>query len=184
VEWCSRVHFTQSELHKLHHGFHHPANDKLLNLIRRARPEEIDNDTSSILREIVTACKTCQRYGPKPARFKVSMPNMDYMVFGDDLSIDLMFIESIAILHIIDTATRFSGAIYLNNEYGQSVEGVWTAFMKAWCSFYTGYPTRLRTDAGSIFVSPRWKELTDLAGISMRVSGTEAHTSLGRGERC
>jgi hypothetical protein len=106
---------------------------------------------------------------------------MNDMVFGDELSIDLMLIEGKSILHIFDTATRFSGAIFLNN--GQSVEGVWTAFMEAWCSLYTGYPTRLRTDVGLMFVSPRSNELTDLAGISIRVSGIKAHNSLGIGER-
>jgi transposase InsO family protein len=41
----------------------------------------------------------------------------------------------------------------------------------------------LRTDAGSTFVSPRWKELSNMAGITLRMSGVEAQNSLGIGER-
>lgn len=54
--------------------------------------------------------------------------------------------------------------------------------MECWCSLYTGIPNRIRTDAGSALIIPRWKEITDTAGITMRISGVEAHNSLGAGE--
>jgi hypothetical protein len=38
-------------------------------------------------------------------------------------------------------------------------------------------------DHGNIFTSPRLKELTDLNGIVLQLSGTESHNSLGVGER-
>jgi hypothetical protein len=47
---------------------------------------------------------------------------------------------------------------------------------------YTGYPNQLRTDASSIFVSPRWKLLADAAGIQLQISGVESHNSIGVGE--
>jgi hypothetical protein len=46
-----------------------------------------------------------------------------------------------------------------------------------------GYPNRMRVDQGSIFTSPRWKELTDLNGIVLQLSGIESRNSLGAGER-
>ena len=52
-----------------------------------------------------------------------------------------------------------------------------------WATMYTGYPNRLRTDQGSVFTSQRWKQLTDLQGILLRLSGVKAHSSLGIGER-
>ena len=97
-----------------------------------------------------------------------------------------MFIEGKAILHIVDTATRFSSAIFLDsqgNNYGQSINGVWLAFIEAWCNLYTGLPNRIRTDAGSVFTSPRWKEMAESGGIELRISGVESHNSLGIGER-
>jgi hypothetical protein len=41
----------------------------------------------------------------------------------------------------------------------------------------------LRIDAGSIFASSRWRELSNIAGITIRMSGAEAHNSLGIGEK-
>jgi len=188
LEWkkTDRILFTKSELIKLHRGFQHPADDKLFNVLKKARPNEADQETRDVLEQISDACNTCQRFGPAPVRFKATLPSEDEIVFGEELSIDLMFIDGKAILHIVDTATRFSAATFLdppNAEYGQSVNGVWLAFLETWCTLYTGYPNRLRTDFGSIFTSPRWKNYTDTSGIQLRISGIEAHNSLGVGER-
>jgi hypothetical protein len=46
-------------------------------------------------------------------RFKVSIPEDD-LVFGDEVSIDLMFLDGNAVLHVVDTATRFSAAAFLD----------------------------------------------------------------------
>ena len=184
VEWkkLDSILFTRSELLRLHRGFQHPHQDKLLNILKRARPTDLDPQTRSILREISESCDTCQRLGPNPIRFKATLPSVDDIIFGEELSIDLMFIDSEAVLHVVDTATRFSAATFLK-DYGLSVEGIWLAFIEAWCTIHTGYPNRLRTDAGSVFTSSRWKELTDMSGTELRISGVEAHNSLGIGER-
>lgn len=80
-----------------------------------------------------------KKIGPKPVSFKASLPS-DQLVFWDELSIDLQWIDVEALLHVIDTATTFSSATFLS-QYGQSVEGVWSALVECWCSLYTGFPT-------------------------------------------
>lgn len=175
-----KVLYTKSELLKLHRGFHHPAARRLHALLKRAKVEDLDADTLKVLEEINNACSTCQKFGPKPVSFKASLPP-EKLVFGDELSMDLQWIDGEAVLHVIDTATKFSSATFLDL-YGHSTEGIWTAFVECWCSLYTGFPNRIRTDAGSAFTTPRWKEITDTAGITMRISGVEAHNSLGVGE--
>ena len=188
LEW-SLIHnnlFTKNELIKLHRGFQHPPDEKLLNLIKRARPSECTEETTNMLRRVSENCDTCQRISQAPMRFKVTLPSEKDLVFGEELSMDLMFIDRNAILHVLDTATRFSSATFLDSngsEYGQTAYGVWLAFLECWCTLYTGYPNRLRTDYGSIFTSPKWKELTNENGIQLRISGIEAHNSLGIGER-
>jgi hypothetical protein len=177
--------FTKEQLKRMHLSFYHPSNQSIVNLIKKGRPEQLDQDTLKILEEISNACQVCQRLGPKPVRFKVSIPEED-LVFGDEVSIDLMFLDGSAVLHVVDTATRFSAAGFLDDHgaaYGQSVNGVWLAFIEIWCTMYVGYPNRLRTDSGSIFTTSKWKNLTDMAGITLRISGIEAHNSLGIGER-
>ena len=184
VEWkpSDQILFTRAELLRLHREFQHPSDDKLLSFLKKARPSEFNGETRKILEEISSACNTCQRLGPKPLRFKGTLSSGEELIFGEELSIDLMFIDSEAILHIVDTATRFSAAVFLR-EYGQSVEGIWLAFIEVWRTMYAGYPNRLRADAGSAFTWLRWKSITDFVGITLRISGVESHNSLGVGER-
>lgn len=86
-------------------------------------------------------------------RFKAFVPNKNKLVFGDDISDDLMFLNDKASLKVIDTATRFSSATILDiheSNYGQSTEEVWVASMKCWCTMYTTYPPRIRFDQGFV----------------------------------
>lgn len=93
------------------------------------------------------------------------------MRFGHELSTDLILIHNQAILHVVDTATRFSAATFLDtNEatYGQTIEKIWRAFVDIWCTAYTGYPNTLRADHADAFSSPEWKDLTYKAGIELK----------------
>jgi len=188
LEWAphERILYTKSELTKLHRAFSHPTNDNLLNLLKLARPAEANSDAAVMLEEIRKSCDTCQRLGTAPMRFKVSLPDENELKYGEEISMDLMFIDNQAILHIVDTATRFSAACYLDSngaEYGQSLEGIWLAFVNIWCTVYIGLPNRLRADHGSVFVADRWRQLCTQSGVKVRISGAQAHSSLGIGER-
>lgn len=113
------------------------------------------------------------------------MPDLE-MKFGNALSLDIQWIDGDAALHAMDTATRFCASTHLEKNvlvYGQSVEGIWAAFVESWCTLYTGFPNRRRTDVRSVFTSPRWKSLTENVGTNLQVSGDKAHNSLGIGER-
>lgn len=184
LEWNPKheILFTKSELIKIHRGFHHPSTDKLYNILKRADPNNLTSHTRQILQQISKTCDTCQRFGPRPIRFKVTLPSDKDLVFGSELSMDLMFIDGKALLHIVDTATRFSAAIFLD-KYGHSTNGIWNAFIDSWCTLYTGYPDRIKCDAGSAFNSKEWKGLNNMIGANISISGVEAHNSLGLGER-
>lgn len=41
---------------------------------------------------------------------------------------DLMFWDGKAVLHIVDSANRFSTAAFFDDDFDQSVEGIWSAF--------------------------------------------------------
>ena len=114
--------------------FSHPTSEKLMNLLLLPRPFQPDAATKQFLESLQAACDTCQRLIPTPVRFKLSLPNGQDLKFGDELSIDLMFVDGKAVLHVIDTATRLSSAIFLDAHgatYGQSVGGIWLAFVGA-----------------------------------------------------
>ena len=188
LEWKREdaVLFSRSELIKLHRGFRYPTDIKLLNLIIKARLHEATEATTKVLKAISKSCNTCQMLGSQPTRFKTTLPTLKDVKLGREISMDLMFTEGKAILHIVDTAIRFSSAIFLYSQgqnYGQSVNGIWFAFLVAWCTLYTGFPNRIKTGAGSVLTLPRWKEMAESVGIELQTSEVEAHNSLGIGER-
>jgi hypothetical protein len=102
------------------------------------------------------------------------------LVFNDELSMDLLWLDSEPALHVVGTATKFGSAVFLE---GQNVEQVWSAFLECWALVYTGYPKKTHTDAGTVFTSDTWKHLHDSNGIILQVSGIESHNSIGLGER-
>lgn len=80
--------------------------------------------------------------------------------------------------------TIFPAATFLGphgETYGQTADGVRTAFVMTRCKMYTGHLNRMQTKQRSIFTSQRWKEY--LIGVTLELSGVKAHSSLGIGER-
>jgi hypothetical protein len=86
----------------------------------------------------------------------------------------------VPLLHAVDLTTGFGAAQWLQ---GATVEEVWGTFLECWATVYIGYPNIMRTDAGFIFVSQKWKRFTDLSKIKLEQTGVDAHNSLGIGER-
>ena len=137
IEWKpSKTLFTRAELVKLHRHFHHPSTGKILALLKRSKLSDVDSNTKRMLEDISKNCTRCQTYAAKPERFKVSLPN-DKVIFNREISLDLMWLDKKAVLHIADTDTHFSSATFLT---GQTVEKVWEAFINCWTTLYTGFP--------------------------------------------
>lgn len=99
--------------------------------MRLARPQETDGDNTEILEEINNQFQAFQSYVPSQMRFKVSLPSNDNLVLGSEPSIDHIFIDGKASLHVIDTAASFPASNLLNTygeTYGKYAEGIWLAF--------------------------------------------------------
>lgn len=157
-EWDKQIRYTYQELVKLHRAFSHPASDKLFSLLKLARPWEKHQAVREALDLLSKRCNVCQRFSNAPIRFRVSLPTEKNLLFGEELSMDLMFLHGRDVLHVTDTATHYSAATFLDSagaSYGQFVEGIWEAFLNTWCTMYIGYPNRLRTGQGSVFTSNR-----------------------------
>ena len=104
----------------------------------------------------------------------------DGIVFNQKLAIDLMFLNKQPVLHVVDTQTHFSAAMFLRE---QSTDAVWNAFLYCWATLYIGYPERLRVDRGSQFISKKFQETCNMTGIRLIYSGVESHNSIEAGER-
>jgi hypothetical protein len=72
----------------------------------------VHEDTRKILQGIVKSCLTCQTFASQPLRFSVRMPD-NKLVFNDELSLDILWLNGEPALHVVDTATRFGAAIFL-----------------------------------------------------------------------
>lgn len=127
-----QIMFTKTALQKLHGSFYHPSDDKILNMMRRTKPKQFETHDAKLLKNISKNCVTCQKFRPKPNRFRVTLPKEENLVFGQELSMDLVNIRGNTILHLICTSTRLSAAVFLDlNEadYGQSADGLWETFL-------------------------------------------------------
>jgi hypothetical protein len=144
--------------------FFAPIAAKPLLLLKSAKADDLDASTRAVLSDIENACSTCQRYSSKPLRLKTSLPNGKEFSFGSELSMDLKFINGKAVLHVIDSATRFNAATFLDSHsesFGQSSDGIWDAIIDIWWSIHTRYPDCLRVDSGSAFTKVKWNTLTE-----------------------
>jgi hypothetical protein len=72
LEWkpTENIMFTRHELQKLHRNMFHPTNQTLIEPIKRAKVEDLEEDGKKSLQEISASWKTCQFMGPKPLRFR------------------------------------------------------------------------------------------------------------------
>jgi hypothetical protein len=82
--------YIKSELIRLHKHFFHPSALKMIDLIRRAKPEEADKTTRKKLEEISRRCITCQHLNHKTHGFRVFMPKE--CIFNEVLALDLIWI--------------------------------------------------------------------------------------------
>jgi hypothetical protein len=173
-----RVLFTNAELVKLHRAFVHPLAEKLLKLLKRVKPHDLPSDTLTKLQKIADVCATCRETAVPQQRFKVAFTHDGR--FAEEIALDLQYVDGISLLHVVDLTTVFGAAQWLQSA---TVEAVWETFLECWATVYVGYPNTMRTDAGSIFVSPKWKRFADSTKIKLMQSGVEAHNSSGIGEK-
>jgi hypothetical protein len=184
LRWNSTpfVNYSRSQLDRLHRQFFHPSAGKLWNLLNRAYPNSVCSNTLALLKDIGSSCETCIRYSTAPISFQVRMS--DEIVFNKELKLDLMYLKvegkKMPTLTIVDAGTTFSAASFLTSA---SAKAVWDAFLKCWTTMYTGFPTSMLTDQGSILTSADWHAACNTAKIQLRHTGTESHNSLGTGER-
>ena len=172
------IHYTRQQLSKLHQSFFHPSVDKLFNLIRRSKPDEADAETRRILEDITSRCDPCQRIQTGPKRFRVSFGSED-TVFNERVLIDIMYLDSDPVLHIVDESTHFSAARFLPTV---STTAIWSTLLECWALVYTGLPNRILVDQGSSF-GDQFKAFGRILQVDVTSTGVEAHSSLRIGER-
>jgi hypothetical protein len=165
---------TDTELRQLHRRFGHPSANKLYKVLERSG-HEVDKQAIDHLTKF---CSFCQKYGRSPGRFKFTLrKDLD---FNHSIIVDIMYIDSSPILHIIDEATRFQAARWLQNI---SAKHTWDMLRACWIDTYVGPPDYITTDAGKNFVSKEFNSHATAMAISIKTVPVEAHWSVGLVER-
>ena len=112
--------FTKAELKKVHDRFGHPTSKSLMNLLKRARPEECNAKTRKALEDLESRCIQCQTFAPNPFVYKLSMPT-DELLFNHEIEVDIFWIEGNAVLHIIDRGTRYYVARFVTSQSAENI---------------------------------------------------------------
>lgn len=170
--------FTKSQLSKLHRQFFHPSAQKLFNLLRRARPEEATPETLKHLEELSRYCDPCQRIQNAPKRFKVTF-GAENSRFNERIILDIMYLGSDPVLHVVDEGTRFGASRFLKDI---STKSIWKALLECWATIYTGLPNRMLVDQGTQF-GDLFINMAAASNVIVERTGVEAHSSLGIVER-
>lgn len=93
---------TYTELRRLHRRFGHPAAHRLQRLLERAGHDDINIEE---IKRLTRFCDQCQKHGKSPGRFRFKL--RDEVSFNHIILIDIMYIDSDPVLHIIDEGTRY-----------------------------------------------------------------------------
>jgi hypothetical protein len=165
---------TNTELQRLHRRFGHPSVERLQRVLNRAG-HDLDKKA---LEYLTRYCIHCQKHGKSPGRFKFTLH--DDVDFNYCIIVDIMYIDSAPLIHIVDQATRFQAGRWLQNI---SAKHTWDTLRACWIDTYLGPPDLIAHDAGKNFVSKEFKQYASTMGITTKSAPVEAHNSVGMVER-
>jgi hypothetical protein len=101
------------------------------------------------LESITKNCQICEHSASKPRHFRLSI-GTDDIIFNHVVAVDVMYLQSKPLLHVVCEATHYQAARFLPS---MSADDTWKAFVACWCQTYLGPPDYLRVDQGSNFVA-------------------------------
>lgn len=123
LEWGDVVHYTTTDLGRLHQHFAHPPAERLAAILKRAGDPSLAPKTRAQLIEVTRRCDICQRLACQPGRFRVTMPP-DEIMFNRTLLMDGMLLDQGPVLLVVDKYTTISAACFLK---GETNEAIWAA---------------------------------------------------------
>ena len=98
---------TEAEIYRLHRRFGHTSAEKLHALLLRADRDE--PGLRRVLEAIEKECQQCQRQAQAPRRFKFAFH--DSREFNHTIYVDIVYINSRPILHVVDEGTKYQAAL-------------------------------------------------------------------------
>ena len=107
---------------KLHRQFAHCAKAPLVKMLRRSK-NFCDQRLIKSVEKVCDTCEYCARFRKTPLAPVVTSFMSE--TFNDVVAMDLKEVDGILLLHLIDTATRYSAASVIDSKHAQViVDGV------------------------------------------------------------
>jgi hypothetical protein len=160
---------TDIELRQLHRRFEHSFIMKLHDLLER-----FDHEVKkSVLKKLIKFCTFWQKYAKSSERFKFTLKydvNFNYSII-----VDVMYIENHFILHVVDDATRFQVAKWLQNI---SAKHLWKMLRLCWIDVYLRFFDHILTDADKNFASREFRQFVISMTIITKAVLVEVHWSI------
>jgi hypothetical protein len=169
-------HLTEVQLRQLHRRFGHPSVNRLTKILQRADQEF----KTEALRRLTQICRYCQMNGKAPSRFRFTLK--DDREFNYEIIVDIVQVDNKPVLHIVDSATSFQAARFLDAR-GQKAKDVWDTLRACWIDSYLGPPDWIVHDAGRNFASAEFRQYARAMSIEVDEVPVEAHNSIGKVER-
>jgi di/tripeptidase len=94
--------------------------------------------------------------------------------------VDVMYLDSKPVLHVVDVATAFQAAKFLKD---MSAKTTWDTLRICWIDVYQGPPDIIISDAGKNFASEEFRQHAATMDIDIKEIPVEAHNSVGKVER-
>jgi hypothetical protein len=138
---------TETELRTLYRRFGHLSATRLASVLERAGYSDVQHRQT--LDYITKYCTRCQKFSRAPLRFKFTFWD-NSIDFNYSVYIDIMYINSSLLLHVVNKATRFQAARWLQNMTSQHV---WNTLCICWIDSYLGPPNIIVHNTGTNFTS-------------------------------
>jgi len=121
-------HLTETELRRLHRRFGHPSVRRLVDILHKAGYHDVQQRA---IEHLTKYCHHCQLYGKAPSRFRFTLK--DDCDFNHCVIVDVMYLDSKPVLHVIDEATAFQAARFLRD---MSAKTTWETLRICWIDVY------------------------------------------------
>ena len=122
-------HLTETELRQLHRRFGHPSVRRLIRVLQRAGHEV----EQRAIEHLTKYFHQCQMNGKAPGRFKFTLKD-DYE-FNWCIVVDVMYLDSKPVLHVVAEAIAFPAAKFLKDI---SAKTTWDTLRICWIDVYQG----------------------------------------------
>lgn len=101
----------------------------------------------------------------------------DEFIFNRTAALDLMSIESAAVLHCVDRDTKFGAAAFITRV---TTQATWQLLLDIWVNTYIGYSTKIVVDHGTQLTSDKLSNLRSINNVDINMAGVDSHKRTGK----